>query len=220
MTPRLRVPRLSLGPSDRRALRLGAWVVIPALVVSVVIRPYVGALLDGRHAVARERAALTRELRLLAGAPRDRQLLVLARQDIDELAARLFGGADAVTSSAELARYVAQRASTSGLVLEQTETQTLLHDRAPPGERLENGYAHAAADSAAHELRVAIRARGSIRAVVDFLQAMENGPKLVRVVRVGVTRGVTGGLPDPGGLTLTATVTGLARTRFVADREP
>lgn len=205
MITSLRLPHLA--PRDRRAVRAGAWVLLPLLIATLVLRPWAIAAFEGRANLARERELLLRERALLAEGPRESALLRLASQGLAEDAPRLFPGAEAVTASAELARYVTTQAAASGLAVRQAETQTMLADdaRADP-------VAHV--DSSAMPLRVAIRASGNVRAVVAFLRLMEDGPRLVRVERIGISRGLTG-TSEAGTLTLTATLTGLARDRIV-----
>lgn len=206
MTPRLLLP--AIAERDQRALRLGAWVLGPALLFALVVRPSVSALLDSRAALASERALLGRELSLVAEAPRDRQLLRAAEQAVDATGPRLFGGGEAVSASAELARYVARQATESGLTLEQTETETALDSAAQAGTP--NGGTSGA--PAATPLRVSIRAHGEIEAVAAFLQAIERGPRLVRVDQVAITLADT---TVDGSLAMTATLSGLARNDFL-----
>jgi hypothetical protein len=202
MIARLRLPTLS--PRDRRAVLAGAWVLAPVLLATLVVRPWVVAAYDGRATVARERDLLLRERALLAEAPRDAQRLRLASQALAADAPRLFAGAEAVTASAELARYVTTQAAASGLAVRQAETQTVLGDDARAGTS-------AAGDSSAHPLRVAVRASGDVRAIVAFLRRMEDGPRLVRIERISIGRGLAG-TSEAGTLTFTATLTGLARS--------
>lgn len=205
MNARLRLP--DLAPRDRRAVLAGAWVLLPVLIATLVVRPWAVAAYDGRTSTARERELLVRERTLLADAPGDSATLRLASQALADDAPRLFAGAEAVTASAELARYVTAQAMASGLAVRQTDTQTMLADdaRTDPTAR---------ADSSAEVLRVGIRASGDVGAVVRFLRTMEDGPRIVRVERIGISRGLAG-TSEAGTLVLTATITGLARSRFV-----
>lgn len=205
MNARLRLP--DLAPRDRRAVLAGAWVLLPVLIATLVVRPWAVAAYDGRTSTARERELLVRERTLLADAPGDSATLRLASQALADDAPRLFAGAEAVTASAELARYVTAQAMASGLAVRQTDTQTMLADdaRTDPTAR---------ADWSAEVLRVAIRASGDVGAVVRFLRTMEDGPRIVRVERIGISRGLAG-TSEAGTLVLTATITGLARSRFV-----
>lgn len=204
MIARLRLP--DLAPRDRRALRAGAWVLLPVLIATLVVRPWTIAAYEGRAGAARERELLVRERALLAEAPGDTARLRLASAALADEAPRLFAGAEAVTASAELARYVTTQAMASGLAVRQADTQTMLAEdaRTDPSVR---------ADSNAEVLRVAIRASGDVGAVVGFLRLMEDGPRIVRVERLGVSHGLAG-TSEAGTLVLTATVTGLARSRF------
>ena len=201
----LRLPRLA--PRDRRAVLAGTWVLLPLLIATLALRPWAMAAFEGRANLTRERELLLRERALLGEAPGDSARLRLASQALADDAPRLFAGAEAVTASAELARYVTTQAVVSGLVVRQAETQTVLEDgaRTDPAAR---------ADSSAELLRVAIRASGDAGAVVRFLRLMEDGPRLVRVERIGVSRGLAG-TSEAGTLTLTATLAGLPRNRFV-----
>ena len=202
MIPRLGLP--ALGERDRRALRIGARIALPALAVALVVRPWVETALGAGAALRRERALLEREASLLAEAPRDRQLLAASRRALEAAAPRLFEGAEPVTSSAELARYVAAQATGSGLTIDQTET--VLDDAADS----------LAVPASERPLRVAVRAHGDVLAVVAFLRAVETGPRLVRVERLGLARGAEG-TPADGALAVTATLAGLARAGFAPD---
>jgi hypothetical protein len=205
MIARLRLP--DLAPRDRRALLAGAWVLLPVLIATLVVRPWTIAAYEGRASAARERELLVRERTLLADAPGDTARLRLASLALADDAPRLFAGAEAVTASAELARYVTTQAAASGLAVRQADTQTMLaaDARTDPTVR---------ADSSADVLRVAIRASGDVGAVVRFLRLMEDGARIVRVERIGISRGLAG-TSEAGTLVLTATITGLARSRFV-----
>lgn len=207
MTSRFRLP--ALAPRDRRALRIGGWIVLPVLFATLVVRPLGSAWLDRREALDQDRALLARELRLVADAPRDLELLRAERRALDASASRLFGGAEAVSASAELARYVAREASGSKLDLEQAETETMLDSAA----QLPNGGP--AATVTDQPLRVSIRARGDIEGIVAFLRALEEGDRLVRVERIAISAPEEN--PEDGSLLLTATVTGLPRLGLTPD---
>ena len=207
MTSRFRLP--ALAPRDKRALRIGGWIVLPAIFATLVVRPLGRAWLDRRAALEQDRSLLARELRLVADAPRDLELLHAERRALDASASRLFGGAEAVSASAELARYVAREASASKLDLEQAETETALDAVEAP-----NGAA-TPASAADQPLRVSIRARGDIEAIVAFLRALEDGDRLVRVERIAISAPDEN--PEDGSLLLTATVSGLARLGLVPD---
>jgi tRNA pseudouridine-54 N-methylase len=212
MRTRLRLPEL--GQRDRRAIRVGTWIVVSAVLAVSVIRPSVTALLENRAAAERERALLVRELQLVADAPHDRAMLGAARRALDESASRLFSGAEQVTASAELARYVGQLALDRGLVVEQIETETQLDSRALDAPAADGG-ATVTAEGVGQPLRVSLRARGDVVAIVAFLHAVEDGQRLVRVESIAVGGGESDGTADDGLLAFTTTLSGLPRNRFV-----
>lgn len=206
----------SLGPRDRRALRIGAWTVVPLLAITMVIRPWTASFIARREALDRARGVLMREQRALDGASRDRQRLAALHIALDESFNQLFAATDAATASAELARYVGSRAIATGVTLERTETETALDDSLSTG-RAEHGARTAVADSTQPVLRVAIRGRGDTRAIIALLRAVETGPRLIRVERIGITRESVDGESVNGRLSFTATFVGLARNETPAD---
>lgn len=215
MIARLRMP--ALDPRDRRALRAGAWILLPLLVTALVVRPWFLAASARREATTRERALLQREQQLLAGAPGDAATFTLASRALAREAPRLFAGAEVVTASAELARYVATQAAAAGLAVRQAEMTALAGAEGAQGAADAEGTdtaSLAAAGTAAARLRVTLRASGDVRAVVAFLRRMEEGAQLVRVERIDVERGMAG-TSEAGALTLTATIAGLARKVLV-----
>jgi hypothetical protein len=211
MTTRLSLATMS--PRDRRAVRLGAWVLLPTLLIVLVIRPWTTAFLERQTSLATQRALLAREVSLLADSSDTRQKLVVARRALDEVAPRLFSGTEAATASAELARYLALQTARSGLTVERTETETIL-DGASSGPSPINETRSEANDIGAPTLRVILRARGDVRAIVALLHALEQGPKLVRVERLAIGRAISGSEVDEDALTVTATISGLAASAF------
>lgn len=200
MTLRARLSRLQ--SRDRRALRVGAWILLLALTIMFVIKPYVSLLMASRAMLETDRDLLSRESRAVTELPSDRLALHATDEALRAVESNLFGGTDPVTASAELARYVSTRATQSGLHLEQTETNTPIDSTTITGSSARSA-------GQVDPLRVAIRARGGILAVFAFLRAMESGPRLVRVERIDIVRGSTDESFD-GTLTFTATVAGLA----------
>jgi len=201
----LRDRLLTLRPRDRRAVRAGAWILVPLVIAIAVIRPYISALAATRTALEEEKDLLARETRAVLALPSDSEALRTTGLLVLAAAPRLFGGNDPVTAAAELARYVGATATACGLHLEQAETQTRADSVSQTSQA--SAPARAGGDS---NLRVTIRARGGVLAIYAFLRAMEDGPKLVRVERIDIVRTATDDTFD-GTLTLTATVAGLAR---------
>lgn len=186
----------NLAPRDRRALHRGAWLVVPLLLAVVVIKPYLRGRFDARAALMSERTLLAKESGAVIDLPRDRATLDSLAATLTRTSSSLFGGSDAVTASAELARYVSAAASNCGLRLEQVETEAGLDS------------------SGAGTLGVSIRARGDVVAIHAFFRAMERGPKLVGIERVEIARASELDVFD-GMLTLTTVVTGHARSAMI-----
>ena len=210
----------TLGERDRRALRLGAWVLVPLMIAGAVIRPYAAALVEHRTALASERASLAREYRAVLELANDRRALAVLDSQLVSLSPRLFGRADVVTASAELARYASEEATAAGLHVTQVETQTRIDSA--PATRVETNGGGPSGAPLASDLRVSLRARGNIVAIHDFLRAIEAGSKLVRVERIEIVRASDGDGFD-GALTFTALLVGSARSAlgpsFVAAAE-
>ena len=185
---------INLAPRDRRALQRGAWLVVPLLLATVVVKPYIRSRADTRAALMSERTLLAKESGAVIDLPRDRATLDSLSARLTGMSTRLFGGSDAVTASAELARYVSIAASQCGLRLEQVETDS--------------------DSSAVGALRVSMRARGDVVSIHGFLRAMERGSKLVGIDRVEIARASELDVFD-GVLTLTAVVTGHARSAMI-----
>lgn len=213
MNTPLRLPPVA--PRDRRALLVGAALVLPVIFTTLVVRPWIRAATVRRAAIERECTLLLRERELLASAPRDRERLTVALHALDQAAPRLFGGSEAVTASAELARYLSDLVAESGLTLDDAES--VLDDPgafAAPGARRRP---RAPGDAFVRPLRVTIRAHGDAQSIVDFLRSVEHGERQVRIERVGITRsaGERSSAEATGALAFTATVTGLARASLL-----
>ena len=184
----------TLGARDRRALRLGGLVLVPALLLALVVLPWARALAGARDDLATQRALLARELGAVRDGSRDVSGAIEARLALTLAAARLFDGADAVAASAELASYVSDQAIENGLEVEESETRAAAPDDTPAMD---------------------MRARGDVLAIVDFLRALEDGPKLAHVERITITSDARAAGDEPDGmLTLDVSVRGLALRRY------
>lgn len=206
MIRRLGINQLS--GRDRRALTLGAWVLAALLFAGAVVKPYLSAVLNERDQLVAERSLLAREKAAVLDLSRDRATLAALTTELSALAPRLFGGSDAVTASAALARYVSVHAASSRLHVEQVETETRLDSA---------GVVRLASESerpSAVDLRVSFRARGDVVAIYDFLRALETGPKLVRVSRLEIVRASDTDAFD-GTLVISAILIGRARQSIV-----
>jgi len=167
MSPRLRWARLS--QRERRTIRLAAFVVLPAIAYSMVIRPLASSFTGLENQVAQERDLYRREQGLLreqSAAERDygRQAATLLDQS-----PRLFDGRDTVTAAAELVSYVTGQAATHRVFVQSSETGA--------SDTGEDGI-----------LRIQVEVRGvsDVAGLLGWLGAMERGRKLVRVTQLSV----------------------------------
>ena len=168
--------------------------VVPVLLVALVIRPYARALRASSDALATERALLARELGVLRDAGQDAQLAERERRALAEECSRLFEGGDAVAASAQLASYVAELAEESGVSVDESETR-------------------AVTDSSI-VAAVELGATGGVLEIVQFLRALENGPRLARSDRISISP-VAGASPSgTGTVTLRLSVTSLMRRAY------
>jgi hypothetical protein len=182
----------NLGGRDRRALLWGSLCIAPILFVQVALRPYLSASATLDERLERERGLFQRELTVLADAAglparfRTSEQLLLAQ------APRLFGGADLVGATGALSTYVARQAAASRVFIQHSTTL---------GPQTRDGVVL---------LQVELESVGDLQGILDFLVGLEQGPKLVTVGSIALTR-----VQRPGGsegdeeiLDLRAVVTG------------
>jgi hypothetical protein len=179
---------------DRRAILVGALVVVPALAFIWGVRPYMAALDTARDRLDAERTTLASEQGALAAARRNPELRQVVDSALQAMQPKLFRGHDDVIASAELASYLGQVARRSHVWLQDAATRTAT--TTTPGVRT---------------LHVDVRAQTDFRGLLTFLDALDHGDKLVRVERMDVSRGVAGpGDENVEVLTITATLAGYA----------
>lgn len=178
---------------DRRAIVLGAIVLLPGLIFIWGVRPYQAALADARDQLATERGALARERAAIETARRNPRLQHVADSAMRTMQPRLFEGKDDVMASAELASYLGDVARGARVWLQTANTRPAVTD----------------ADGV-RTLRVEIRAESDLNGTLKFLQALERGSKLVRVDRLDISRSARGQDEDFEALAISATIAGFA----------
>lgn len=188
-------PLGGMNARDRRALRLGLLVLAPALLWVWGVQPYRAALTEARDGLTLQREALAREQALLAGDGRVSALRLAADSAADASRPRLFSARDDLLASAELAGYLARAARASDVLLQEADTRPATVS--PSGLRT---------------LQVEIRAESDLEGFLGFLQALEQGERLVRVERLTIARPADADADegDVEVLTLSATVLGYA----------
>lgn len=158
----MKAPRLTA--RDRRTILLGAAVLVPSLVWTLAVSPYIDALSAAERRLADQRALLRRELKVLAEAKAYPTAFGVGARRLLAAAPRLTGGEDDAAAGAAVASYVRQLAGMGGANV----------------TRVEPGAAHNAGGGLA-ALPVAVTGEADLEGLMTFLQLLESGPKLVRV---------------------------------------
>jgi hypothetical protein len=185
-----------MSPKDRRAIVLGAVIVLPALIFIWGVRPYRAAMAETRDELETARLALSREKAAVAAKPTAPGGQQFADSALVMVAPRLFEGRDDAIASAQLAAYLGTVARRSRVLMEDANTR--------PSTMSSEGI---------RTLRVEVRAESDIQGVATFLHNLETGSKLVRVDRLEISR--VPGLEDKNGfetLSVAATIAGFAFT--------
>lgn len=188
----------ALDPRDRHALRTGALVVGVALAWTFVARPSMTRRAELADLLDAERARFARELSVgrdtATFAPRFPSNDSLGNDSLERtLNARLFTGADDVIATAQLVDYLGEAARRYEVWMQVANTRPATEGSA--GLRT---------------LEVELRAESDIEGLLRFLNAIEQGPRHVRVVSLDVR---APGAPAEDGttpLSIVATVQGHA----------
>ena len=160
-----------LKDSERRTLKWGAIIGLPVLLYMFAVKPLYASLVDKREQLDMERTTLVRERAAIAAAKRNPQLQHIADSLMQITSQRLFSGADDVMASAELGSYIGDIAAKNHFLMTSATT----------GAVPKTG-------STVRTLSEDIRGESDLQGILEFLQALEHGPKLVRVSRVDMSR--------------------------------
>jgi hypothetical protein len=184
----------TMSASDRRALFLGAVVLVPSLFYVFGFKPYRAALADVQQQLSVERDAYARERAAVSSAQRNPQMQHVADSAMQAMAPRLFAGRDDVMASAEVATYLGEVARASHVWLQDASTR--------PATALDGGV---------RALHVEIRGESDLRGILGFLKSLEGGGKLLRVQRLDISA-QAGRSDQPGTetLALSASIVGYA----------
>ena len=194
----------TMSPKDRRAIILGAVIVLPALIFIWGVRPYRAALTETRDELETARLALSREKAAVTTTSTAPGAQRLADSALIIVTPRLFEGRDDAIASAQMAAYLGSVARRSRVLMQDANTRP--STTSPEGIRT---------------LRVEVRAESDIQGITTFLHNLESGQKLVRVDRLEISR--VPGLEDKNGfetLSIAATVSGFAFTSQPAAPAP
>lgn len=183
----------AMNERDRRAVMLGAVVLLPFVLYIWAARPYLAALSDARDQLATERATLARERAAVAAAEHNPRLQHVADSAMRLMQPRLFEGKDDVMASSELAAYLGDVAERSRVWLQDAGTR--------PATTASDGV---------RNLRVELRAESDLMGALTFIQGLERGDKLVRIDRIDISKSGRGDSKDSEVLSIAAMVSGFA----------
>lgn len=161
--------RPSLSTRDGRALRLGAFIAAPLLVLQLVVKPVRQEMSRIRDELSAQRALLARELELAAAGPSAPAQLERAQRLLDDMEPLLFDAPDDVSGSAVLANYVSDQARRSEVLIQHLEARA--------SQPLRDDVV---------ALEVAIRAESDLEGVLSLLRRLEYGSRLVTVSSVQI----------------------------------
>ncbi len=168
-----------LRPRDRRALVLGGSLLLSAFAFTFGIQPYRRARAALRERITEQRELLARELSVVQGARELPAALERAAMVLDEGRTRLLPGDDPLSATAALVGIVGDHARREGVQLEAIESRT--------AEPVGNGLV---------AVRIEVRGRADLEALLRWLAALETGPHLVRVDGLTVAQSDAGAVPD------------------------
>ncbi len=206
--------RIAMGSRDKRAVLLGLAILVPSLAFIWGVKPLRQALAETTDRIATERDALAREQAAVAEATRDPARKAFADSALIAAKSRVFIGANDVAAGASLVSYLGDVAKRTHVWLASATTRP----SAPAGRAGAIGTASgvgAAAVRAAiplpegvRALRVELRAETDFQGILDFLDAIERGERLVTIERLDIAKTLRAGDEDRETLSVTATVVG------------
>ena len=156
---------------ERKVLLWGAIIAIPILLFTYGAKPLWASLTDKQEQLELERTTLVRERAAIAAAKRNPELQHVADSLMQITSQRLFSGADDVMASAELGSYIGDIAAKNHFLMTSATTGAVPKTR-----------------STVRTLSEDIRGESDLQGILEFLQALEHGPKLVRISRVDMSR--------------------------------
>lgn len=193
-----------MSASDRRALTIGAVILVPSLFFVFAVKPYRAALADVQQQLGVEREAFARERAAVSAARRNPEMQHVADSAMQAMAPRLFAGRDDVMASAEVATYLGGVARANHVWLQDASTR--------PATALDGGV---------RALHVEIRGESDLRGILEFIKSLEDGDKFIRVQRLDLSA-QPGRSDQPGAetLALSASIVGYAIPDASASASP
>lgn len=171
-TPRGRLGFDRLSERDRRAVRLGLLVLVPALFWVGAVRPWRAAWTETQDRLQAERALLARELALLDGTATPPGAADDVSTEADRVRRRLVEAPSAVLAEAQLTAELERLASGNRVLLEE------IRSLEPPRS--------ASRPESVRAIRVAVRGESDLDGVMAFLQQLEESPLLLRIAELSI----------------------------------
>lgn len=162
----------ALSSRDRRAIVIGVVIVVPALLWSGVVRPYLGALEDLKDRLATEQALLEREQRILRESPELPAKIEAARREITRLEARLVRAENPALAEAEISGRLERLARLNRVLLQEVRSITVSSTVSAP-----DGIV---------PLYLSVSGESDYEGVLDFLNDMEQDQLLLKVNEMSV----------------------------------
>lgn len=185
----------SLSTRDRRAVMIGAVILVPSLLYVYVARPIALAIADKRAAAVQQTDLLARERAVIELAPRFPAMRAEASQRLTSEVKRTITSEATVTASVKLADYVRQIGRAHEvLVIDAAEA---------PGDSLTPGVIL---------LRLSVHGESDLRGILGFVRSIEAGSMHARVASLQIEKARGRTTPNGQGedpreiLTLTATI--------------
>jgi hypothetical protein len=163
----------TLAPRDRRAVLVGAAVLLPALLFTVAVQPYRAALADVRDRTAAERALLEREEALLAQAAVLPGGLSTTAARAERAQHRLVSAPNVPLAEAEVTGFLEELAQLSRVLLQDMRG-------------IEPRRGEQPAPAGLRPIRLAVRGESDFEGVLTFLQRLESSPLLLRVAELSL----------------------------------
>lgn len=215
--------RAPMQPRDRRAMLLGLAILVPALGWVYGVRPALATISGLNDQITSEREALSRERAAIVEATRNPMRKRVADSAMAAARLRVFTASSDVAAGATLVTYLGDVARRTHVWLANATTRPTSAAGSPSsrvapvvrtltaqagGRGASTSTAEFATVEGLRPLRVDLTAESDFQGVLDFLQALERGQKIVTVERLDVARTIRAGEDDRETLRITATVVG------------
>lgn len=162
----------ALSSRDHRAIVIGAVIVVPALLWSGIVKPYLGALEDLRDRLATEQALLEREQRILREAPELPTKIEAAYREITRLEARLVRVENPALAEAEISGRLERLARLNRVLLQEVRSIT--------------GSPMVSTPDGIVPLYLSVSGESDYEGVLDFFNEMEQDQLLMKVNELSV----------------------------------